>query len=117
MKVPPFLPAANVLSRQGTDALTQLQSGNIQVNPASQSLSPAKGVTTEGVRVQLGQPSAVSSPAIFNQPVAVRTSTISNTEQQTRTSAGFQQQLDGFSFGIKENNRFYGVNPRILVDR
>ncbi|MCH2042381.1 MAG: hypothetical protein MK185_17245 [Saccharospirillaceae bacterium] len=112
MKVPPFLPAANVLSRQGTDALTQLQSGNIQVNPASQSLSPAKGVTTEGVRVQLGQPSAVSSPAIFNQPVAVRTSTISNTEQQTRTSAGFQQQLDGFSFGIKENNRFNGAGER-----
>lgn len=112
MKVPPFLPAANVLSHQSTDALTQLQSSNIKLSPVSQPVTPADGVRSEGISVQLGQVNNPPPRVIFEPPVAVRASSISNNEHQTRTSAGFQQQLDDFSFSLREKNRFNGAGER-----
>lgn len=109
MKLPPFLPTANILSHQSTDALTQQQPTNMKLSPVGQPLA-----LTDGISVQLGQRNTATTPSlvVFEPPVAVRASAISNSEHQTRTSSGFQQQLDDFSFSLRGKNRFNGAGDR-----
>lgn len=102
MKLPPLV-SAPVSPPPGNTGAT----AKIKQVITSQPLTPA-----EGVSVQLGQVNNPPPRVAFEPPVAVRASSISNSEHQTRTSAGFQQQLDDFSFSLREKNRFNGAGER-----
>ncbi|MFC3680638.1 hypothetical protein [Bacterioplanoides pacificum] len=102
MKLPPLVSAPVSPPPGNTDATAKIQ----QVI-TSQPLTPA-----EGVSVQLGQVNNPPPRVVFEPPVIIRASSISNSEHQTRTSERLQQQLDDFSFSLRGTNRFNGAGER-----
>ena len=66
----------------------------------------------ESVRLQLGAINKASSPLVFQPPVIIRVSALSNQEPLSHSGERLQQQLDDFSFSLRGTNRFNGAGER-----